>query len=159
MNDAAEKQVEMTEKQAPISIDGHKASRDEKFEYEACGFREGQPVGLKVRKARLRLMRRVDVVNKEGIKESHLVSTGQSIVLKKGRDKITFVAPRYTYGHPFITRTNKREEIEKNSVKKDITVCKIPHAYVEVGGKFGSIDMCDLEAVFEQKDWSSDPHL
>ena len=138
-------------------------TKNKKYGYEDCPFQEGQEVDLVKRKARVRWMKSHTFTDKKGIKRTSIKKTGASSFLKKGKQKIIFVAPRYTYSHPFYTRTDQEGEInDELGTKKQGVISKIPHAYVNIDGKLGSIEMRDLISIqlkIEKKEDWNDPTL
>src|SRR5690606_843146 len=109
-----------------------------KYSYEDCPFQEGQPVEIKGRKARVRWME----VSGEG-QLARPKMTGASSFLKRGKQDIEFVAPRYTFDHPWHTRQfqNNKEGVkvlktgkkEGEFGEEEVVFCSIPHAYIRVG--------------------------
>lgn len=138
----------------------------QKYAYEDCSFQEGQPVEIRGRKARVRWME-VNGLSKTAKPKM----TGSSSFLKKGKQEIEFVAPRYTYDHPWHTRQYvKNENGEKIlkigqkenefGLKEAVVFCSIPHAFIRVGDKLGSIDLRDIEVkIVERENWGNDASL
>lgn len=137
-----------------------------KYAFDDCTFVEGQPVEIKGRKARVRWMSVVGVGQMAKPK-----MTGVSSFLKRGKQEIEFVGPRYTYNHPFFTRQFVRDEggvkkpklVKKENelgVEEEVIACSIPHAFIRVGDQLGSIEMSAIEPkIVERENWGDDVSL